>query len=61
MEKQIEKVKCLIANPSKNKKFKLTKTSGQAIELNKNCILIYRNRILLFSENGALLLSYYNP
>ncbi len=38
MEKQIEKAKYLIANPSKNKKLKFTKTSGQAIELNKKLI-----------------------
>lgn len=38
MEKQIEKAKYLIENPSKNKKLKFTKTSGQAIELNKKLI-----------------------
>lgn len=38
MEKQIEKAKYIIGNPSKNKKLKFTKSSGQTIELNQKLI-----------------------
>ena len=38
MEKQIEKAKYIISNPSKNKKLKFTKLSGQQIELNQKLI-----------------------
>lgn len=43
MNKQIEKAKKIIANPSKSKKLKFTQTNGQKIELNelkkpKNCL-----------------------
>lgn len=39
MEKQIEKAKAIINTPSKTKKLKFTKTSGQKIELNETLIL----------------------
>jgi len=45
MEKQIEKAKSIIANPSKNKKTKFTLTKGQEIELNE--ALIEKTRKLL--------------
>ncbi len=45
MEKQIEKAKHSIDNPSKNKKLKFTKSSGQNIELNQK--LIDRTQTLL--------------
>lgn len=45
MEKQIEKAKYIIDNPSKNKKLKYTKTKGQKIELNSK--LIDRNQKML--------------
>ncbi len=45
MEKQIEKAKHIIENPSKNKKLKFTKSSGQNIELNQK--LIDRTQTLL--------------
>jgi len=38
MEKQIEKAKFIIDNPSKNKKLKFTKANGQNIELNTKLI-----------------------
>jgi hypothetical protein len=38
MEKQIEKAKHIINNPSKNKRLKFTKSSGQNIELNQKLI-----------------------
>lgn len=38
MEKQIEKAKHIINNPSKNKKLKFTKINGQNIELNQKLI-----------------------
>ena len=38
MEKQIEKAKSIIANPSKNKKTKFTLTKGQEVELNEALI-----------------------
>jgi len=38
MEKQIEKAKQAIANPSKSKKMKFTQTKGQKIELNESLI-----------------------
>ena len=38
MERQIEKAKYIISNPSKNKKIKFTKLSGQQIELNQKLI-----------------------
>jgi transposase len=38
MEKQIEKAKNIIINPSKNKKLKFTKTKGQKLELNEKLI-----------------------
>lgn len=38
MEKQIEKARRIINNPSKNKKLKFTKTKGQHIELNQKLI-----------------------
>ena len=38
MEKQIEKAKLIIENPSKNKKVKFTKTSDEKIELNQSLI-----------------------
>jgi len=45
MEKQIEKAKYIIDNPSKNKKLKFTKSTGQNIELNQK--LIDKTRKLL--------------
>jgi len=45
MEKQIEKAKYIINNPSKNKKLKFTKSNGQNIELNEK--LIEKTRKLL--------------
>ena len=38
MEKQIEKAKYIISNPSKSKKLKFTKANGQNIELNEKLI-----------------------
>jgi hypothetical protein len=38
MEKQIEKAKTVIDNPSKNKRLKFTKSVGQKIELNKKLV-----------------------
>jgi len=38
MEKQIQKAKYIIDNPSKNKKLKFTKANGQNIELNQKLI-----------------------
>jgi transposase len=38
MEKQIEKAKYIIDNPSKNKKLKFTKASGQQLKLNQKLI-----------------------
>jgi hypothetical protein len=38
MEKQIEKAKYIIDNPSKNKKLKFTKASGQQLQLNQKLI-----------------------
>lgn len=38
MEKQIERAKYIISNPSKNKKLKFTKNSGQKVELNQKLI-----------------------
>ena len=35
MEKQIEKAKYIVENPSKNKKLKFTKSNGQNLELNQ--------------------------
>jgi len=45
MEKQIEKAKYIISNPSKSKKLKFTKSNGQHIELNEK--LIAKTRKLL--------------
>jgi len=45
MEKQIEKAQYIIDNPSKNKKLKFTKSTGQNIEINQK--LIDKNRKLL--------------
>ena len=45
MEKQIEKAKFVINNPSKNKKLKFTKSNGQNIELNQK--LVDKTRKLL--------------
>lgn len=45
MDKQIEKAKQIIENPSKNKKVKFTKTSGEQIELNQ--ALIEKSKKLL--------------
>ncbi len=45
MEKQIEKAKFIIQNPSKNKKLKFTKANGQNIELNQK--LIEKTKMLL--------------
>ena len=38
MEKQIEKAKFILKNPSKNKKLKFTKVNGQNLELNQKLI-----------------------
>ena len=38
MEKQVEKAKFIIDNPSKNKKLKFTKSTGQKMELNQKLI-----------------------
>lgn len=38
MEKQIDKAKYIVTNPSKNKKLKFTKNNGQKIELNQKLI-----------------------
>jgi len=38
MEKQIEKAKSIIEKPSKNKKLKFTKSSGEQVELNEDLI-----------------------
>ena len=38
MEKQIEKAKYIIDNPSKNKKLKFTKANGQKLQLNQKLI-----------------------
>jgi hypothetical protein len=38
MEKQIEKAKYIVSNPSKNKKIKFIKANGQNVELNQNLI-----------------------
>lgn len=38
MEKQIEKAEYIIANPSKSKRLKFTKSNGQTIELNQKLI-----------------------
>jgi transposase len=38
MEKQIEKAKYMVENPSKNKKLKFTKSNGQKLELNQKLI-----------------------
>jgi hypothetical protein len=38
MEKQIERAKYIVSNPSKNKKLKFTKSNGQKIELNQKLI-----------------------
>ena len=38
MEKQIEKAKYIIDNPSKNKKLKFTKASGQQLQINQKLI-----------------------
>ena len=38
MEKQIDKAKDIISNPSKNKKLKFTKSNGQKIELHQKLI-----------------------
>jgi transposase len=38
MEKQVEKAKFIVENPSKNKKLKFTKATGQNIELNQKLI-----------------------
>lgn len=45
MEKQIEKAKYIVENPSKNKKLKFTKSNGQKLELNQK--LIDKTRKLL--------------
>jgi transposase len=45
MEKQIEKAKHIVENPSKNKKLKFTKSNGQKLELNQK--LIDKTRKLL--------------
>ena len=45
MEKQIEKAKHIIANPSKNKKLKFTKANGLQLELNQK--LIHKTQKLL--------------
>lgn len=45
MEKQIDKAKYIINNPSKNKKLKFTTSNGQNIELNEK--LIEKTKILL--------------
>jgi len=45
MEKQIEKAKYTVDNPSKNKKLKFTKSNGQKLELNQK--LIDKTRKLL--------------
>jgi transposase len=45
MDKQIEKAKQVIANPSKSKKLKFTHAKGQEIELNE--VLIEKTRKLL--------------
>lgn len=45
MEKQIEKAKYIVENPSKNKKLKFTKSNGQNLELNQK--LIDKTRKLL--------------
>jgi len=45
MEKQIEKAKYIVENPSKNKKLKFTKSNGQKLELNHK--LIEKTRKLL--------------
>jgi transposase len=45
MDKQLEKATFFIDNPSKSKKLKFTKTSGQKMELNQQ--LIDKSRILL--------------
>jgi len=45
MEKQIEKAKHIINNPSKNKKFKFTKANGLQLELNQK--LIHKTQKLL--------------
>jgi transposase len=45
MEKQIEKAKYMVENPSKNKKLKFTKSNGQNLELNQK--LIDKTRKLL--------------
>lgn len=38
MEKQVEKAKNIVLNPSKNKKVKFTHTKGEQVELNQNLI-----------------------
>jgi hypothetical protein len=38
MEKQIEKAKYIVENPSKNKRLKFTKSNGQNLELNQKLI-----------------------
>lgn len=45
MEKQIEKAKYIIDNPSKNRKLKFTKSTGQNMEINQK--LIDKNQKLL--------------
>jgi transposase len=45
MEKQIEKAKYIVENPSKNKRLKFTKSNGQNLELNQK--LIDKTRKLL--------------
>lgn len=45
MEKQTEKAKDIVENPSKNKKLKFTKSNGQNLELNQK--LIDKTRKLL--------------
>ena len=45
MEKQIEKAKYIVDNPSQNKKLKFTKSNGQKLELNQK--LIDKTRKLL--------------
>ncbi len=45
MDKQIEKAKYIVENPSKNKKLKFTKSNGQNLELNQK--LIDKTRKLL--------------
>ena len=51
MEKQIEKAKHIINNPSKNKKLKFTKTNGLQIELNRKLIyhLYFINSLIYIS------------